>query len=517
MKRVSIALMLLVLPLPFLAVPSVAFTLDDALKIMPLATVSPNVFARGQAASLTVCVYNQNPMSSKQIRAGDTFTITIDDAGGFVVSFYPVIVNSAQFESSDFTVAFGTTVNEVLVTYTGHRKLFSYGEMICLPGTFTASGTSGPFSITVGSPNADRYTNVVPTYLWASVERLGGGVAGPIGPTGAQGPAGVQGATGPRGKPGAQGDSGPQGPAGPTGAAGPVGPTGAQGQAGTTGATGPAGAMGPTGPQGLVWRGDFNASTAAYSQHDAVHFTDGSSYLCVNAGGCAASASPAGNFDWDVLAQSGDTGVVGATGPTGPRGATGATGPIGATGATGAQGATGSTGATGATGPTGAQGATGNTGATGAQGPAGPQGATGNTGATGAQGPAGPSAIILGGGTADSNLITNGVSYVAIFSSLPRSATEADVAQILPVGGTLSNFNVVLNGSPGASDSYAFTIRKNSTTDTSVTCTISGTATTCSDNSNSASFSAGDRVSIKVSASGGPTPRRMGWTGKLVP
>jgi hypothetical protein len=93
--------MLLVLLLSFFAVPSVASTLDHAFdqRIMPLATVSPNVFAPGQAATLMVCVYNQNPSSTRQIRAGDTFTITIDDAGGLVVSTYPVIVNSPRFES----------------------------------------------------------------------------------------------------------------------------------------------------------------------------------------------------------------------------------------------------------------------------------------------------------------------------------------------------------------------------------------------------------------------------------
>ena len=88
----------------------------------------------------------------------------------------------------------------------------------------------------------------------------------------------------------------------------------------------------------------------------------------------------------------------------------------------------------------------------------------------------------------------------------------------MPVGGTLSNFNVLLDGAPGNANSYTFTLRRNATTDTSVTCSISGSsAVSCSDSTNSATFNAGDRISIKVTPANGPTGRRMGWTAKFVP
>src|SRR5207247_1618946 len=100
---------------------------------------------------------------------------------------------------------------------------------------------------------------------------------------------------------------------GPQGLQGIQGPTGPQGNTGATGPTGDTGPSGPTGPQGLFWQGNFVAATT-YSHNDAVHYTDGSSYVCVKVTGCGPSASPAGNSDWDLLAQ------VGTTGPTGPSG-----------------------------------------------------------------------------------------------------------------------------------------------------------------------------------------------------
>jgi hypothetical protein len=185
---------------------------------------------------------------------------------------------------------------------------------------------------------------------------------------------------------------GPQGPQGATGAQGPQGPQG------------DIGPQGPTGPQGLLWQGDFNASVG-YLHNDAVHYTDGSSYICASAAGCGMSDSPAGNPQWALLVQAGATGATGPIGPTGPQGAkgdTGATGPIGTqgpTGPTGAAGATGATGPQGLKGDTGAQGPIGLTGPQGPQGPSGPAGATGATGPTGPTGPTGQAAVYNTGGT----------------------------------------------------------------------------------------------------------------------
>ena len=261
------------------------------------------------------------------------------------------------------------------------------------------------------------------------------GPAGPTGPIGAAGPQGPAGPNGPQGPTGVAGATGPTGPVGPQGAAGPTGPTG------DTGPVGPQGPTGATGSQGLTWQGAFSGSSS-YAYSDAVDFTDGSSYLCVKAGGCAASASPASNADWQLLARAGDTGPTGPTGATGvsgPTGATGAQGPVGPTGATGATGAAGpqgpigATGATGPTGATGAQGAVGPTGATGATGAAGPQGATGSAGATGPTGPAGPT----GPTGAVAGILANGTTEVSDATAINFSDDDvADSSLVPPASGT---------------------------------------------------------------------------------
>jgi hypothetical protein len=278
------------------------------------------------------------------------------------------------------------------------------------------------------------------------------GAAGPTGPTGPTG------ATGPAGATGADGGTGPTGPAGATGAAGATGPTGPAGATGATGATGPEGATGAAGATG----------------------------------------------------PTGPAGATGATGATGPAGATGAVGPTGPAGATGATGATGSPGAPGAPGATGATGPTGPAGATGATGATGPAGATGATGATGPAGPTG--ATGTGGGYAAGgvkDIKRAATRYMGLwFQGLPSNgiasiadplaaAAEADAQETLIKSGTVTALKIQLAvAAGGAGTSYTFTVRKNGA-DTSIACTITGAATTCT-GTGSVSFAAGDLFSISA-------------------
>jgi hypothetical protein len=101
-------------------------------------------------------------------------------------------------------------------------------------------------------------------------------------------------------------------------------------------------------------------------------------------------------------------------------------------------------------------------------------------------------------------------------SNTGLSATESAVQQTVPMAGTLSEFYVTLNGSPGSGRGYTFVVRKNGV-NTLVTCTISGTATTGSDVTNSVSFAAGDKISIRVTPVNNPTARSMSWTAKFSP
>ncbi len=124
--------------------------------------------------------------------------------------------------------------------------------------------------------------------------------------------------------------------------------------------------------------------------------------------------------------------------------------------------------------------------------------------------------FIIGGGTGSVNLQGASVNYVPMFNAA-RSAVESENQQFIPMAGTVSNFYVILNGSPGINHWYTFVVRKNGA-DTPVTGTISGTATTGSDLTNSVSFAAGDYISIMVTPSAAnPTARSMLWTAKFSP
>lgn len=123
---------------------------------------------------------------------------------------------------------------------------------------------------------------------------------------------------------------------------------------------------------------------------------------------------------------------------------------------------------------------------------------------------------IIGGGTGSVNLQGASINYVPMFES-NRSQVENENQQFMPVAGTVSNFYVILNGSPGNNHWYTFVVRKNGA-DTPVTCTIAGTNTTGSDLTHSVSFAAGDYISIMVTPSAAnPTGRVMLWTAKFWP
>jgi len=87
------------------------------------------------------------------------------------------------------------------------------------------------------------------------------------------------------------------------------------------------------------------------------------------------------------------------------------------------------------------------------------------------------------------------------------SVTESDQVEVVPTGGTISDFYVQLTGAPGAGASYTFTLRRNGA-NTGVTVTIGGGATQGSDLVNSQAVVAGDRISVEKTAAVDPLPLR---------
>lgn len=93
-----------------------------------------------------------------------------------------------------------------------------------------------------------------------------------------------------------------------------------------------------------------------------------------------------------------------------------------------------------------------------------------------------------------SNYGNVGTNFFLMPWGTTTSATEANMS--IPMqSGTAKKLMVSLTTAPGATGSATLTIRKNGV-DTALSCTVSGTATTCSNTSTSVSFNDGDLVSI---------------------
>lgn len=160
----------------------------------------------------------------------------------------------------------------------------------------------------------------------------------------------------------------------------------------------------------------------------------------------------------------------------------------------------------------------------GAQGPAGPQGtqggqgATGATGAKGDTGAAGAAAVnrdVIGGG--DSCPLNGGstTEYIGMFGANCAGASEADAQLALPASGTVQELHATVNQPLGAG-SIVFTVRKNGA-GTPVTCTISGTATSCADSTHAVGFATGDLISVEMTETAVPAATVAGWTSQFVP
>jgi hypothetical protein len=146
----------------------------------------------------------------------------------------------------------------------------------------------------------------------------------------------------------------------------------------------------------------------------------------------------------------------------------------------------------------------------------GPPGAPGEPGEPGVPGLAGEPGVGMLGGNSGSALLSSSLpQFIGPFNA-GRSRDQADVRLPIPADGTISNFYVTLSGPPGTGKSWTFVVH-NGTTDTAVTCTVQGLATSCVDLTNSAAFGAGDFLSIRVIGSGSPALRSAQWSGLFLP
>ena len=99
---------------------------------------------------------------------------------------------------------------------------------------------------------------------------------------------------------------------------------------------------------------------------------------------------------------------------------------------------------------------------------------------------------------------------------LGSSTTESDVSAQFPISGTLSRLEVFAQASPGGGNSWVLTLRVNGV-NSSVTCTITGTATRCSDLANSVAITANQTLSVEVSPTSNPSAKPLQWRALVTP
>lgn len=118
-----------------------------------------------------------------------------------------------------------------------------------------------------------------------------------------------------------------------------------------------------------------------------------------------------------------------------------------------------------------------------------------------------PGASIIGG-----TYLQDALSFSAPFLGYERD-DEQLVEQYMPVGGTASNLYVAVANVGNVVITIA--VRKNGV-DTSLACTTTAPAGTCSNTTDSVQFSPGDRISLKglATASSG---NQLRWTAKFTP
>lgn len=215
------------------------------------------------------------------------------------------------------------------------------------------------------------------------------------------------------------------------------------------------------------------------------------------------------------VGSTGKPGAQGEQGPRGEQGPVGLQGQIGLHGPIGEEGPRGEEGPIGEQGPVGEEGPVGEQGSVGEQGPIGELGPTGDKGPEGDKGPTGDAGEgeIRGGG--GSSIVEDKMPTRYFGPSIDISSeSETAIQEVLTSGGTVSDLRVYLTGTPGPSNKYTFTVRKDpaggaSPESTSLACTVNSNGQSSCEDSGSVKFEAGDAISILATESNSPTTRSM--------
>lgn len=116
-------------------------------------------------------------------------------------------------------------------------------------------------------------------------------------------------------------------------------------------------------------------------------------------------------------------------------------------------------------------------------------------------------------GNAANELNSTTTEYMGIFATRGDiwTSTEIDNSTLVSSPGVFKDFLMQLNASPGAGNSYTFTLYKNGSP-TALTCTISESDIECQDTTNEITLAQGDLISIESVPTSSPSARDARWS-----
>jgi len=137
--------------------------------------VSPTAFRAGQASTSVLSVFCVSTVPLT-ISPGDTFTFFFDASVGSLTSIAaPPSVTSAGLSAGDFAGTLSGT-NQVIITYTGQAKPFSYGDTLSLEVAFNASAKIATGKVSFSSRFTGSVNGNLPYTTVSIVDFANGGV-----------------------------------------------------------------------------------------------------------------------------------------------------------------------------------------------------------------------------------------------------------------------------------------------------------------------------------------------------
>jgi hypothetical protein len=139
--------------------------------------INPAMFRAGQPASAELSVSSVST-ALLMLSPGSSFAFFVDSSVGTVVSFTtPVSVSSAGLSAADFSVSFGISHNQIVLTYNGQTKPFAYGDCLSVKIDFIANAQAGTGKLSLSSQFVSSVNGTLPFTVVSIVDFANSGTA----------------------------------------------------------------------------------------------------------------------------------------------------------------------------------------------------------------------------------------------------------------------------------------------------------------------------------------------------